>query len=697
MSGLCFWCPSCIQHLHYVKLHMDVSGFGFRSILSSVNSSSGPRHGEEPPWGESKSAANTVIVRRVRGKMDKFVVVQRKRKSSSSRERDFSKRDRNDTSSCSESANQGFSSENDISNFVGVPLTDADRQKVLFNCWSLPSGFSFPYVTVGAQNRSFQKQVLNEFTWLAYSDIYNGAFCKWCFVFAPQTDSGAKPPGSLVSGPHCNYKKAKEHYNNHHNCHYHKLCADMFDNFVQTDADKSRDVRNALNSSRHKAVEENRNRPSHIIRTIEFCGRQEILLRGHRDTGAFSMNETDCNDAVFKAALRLRVEASDKQTPGLFLKASRNASYLRWRVQNQIMSLMGDAIQKQILSDISQCKYFLILADETTDVSQTEQVTLSVRFIEDTKVHEELLCFVPVSSTTDKDLAFMILTQLSQLVLNLEHMRGQGYDGASNMSGKYRGGQARVKELYPLAIYTHCCNHVLNLVISTSSQLPVIRNAMATISDICVFLSRSAQGVSTFHDNVEREVSGPASSLQKLKPICATRWVERYDSIIIFVTLLPAVVSALEGLQWENKQVEVATNAATLLNCVQRCTFLIVALVMQHTSGIILPVLTLLQNKELDIFAVVEHTDSVLDILRQNRSNCENVFHKIFDQAKNECEEYDSALLIPRRCKKEIFRDNYPSEHFFREAIFVPYLDHFIVEMVDRFLVRSRSAEVFGA
>jgi len=81
-------------------------------------------------------------------------------------------------------------------------------------------------------------------------------------------------------------------------------------------------------------------------------------------------------------------------------------------------------------------------------------------------------------------------------------MRGQGYDGASNMSGKYRGVQARVKELYPLAMYTHCCNHVLNLVISTSSQVPVIRNAMATISDICVFLSGSAQRVSIFQDNV---------------------------------------------------------------------------------------------------------------------------------------------------------------------------------------------------
>jgi len=131
-------------------------------------------------------------------------------------------------------------------------------------------------------------------------------------------------------------------------------------------------------------------------------------------------------------------------------------------------------------------------------------------------VHEEFLCFVPVSSTTGKDLASTILTQLSELGLNLEHMRGQGYDGATNMSGKYRGVQARAKELYPLAMYTHCCNHVLNLVISASSQLPVIRNAMATISDICVFLSRSAQRLSIFHDNVEKEVSRSASSRQKL-------------------------------------------------------------------------------------------------------------------------------------------------------------------------------------
>jgi len=49
-------------------------------------------------------------------------------------ENETCKRDRNDTSSCPESASQVLSSENDIGNFVGVRLTDADRRKVLFNC-----------------------------------------------------------------------------------------------------------------------------------------------------------------------------------------------------------------------------------------------------------------------------------------------------------------------------------------------------------------------------------------------------------------------------------------------------------------------------------------------------------------------------------------------------------------------------------
>ena len=41
-------------------------------------------------------------------------------------------------------------------------------------------------------------------------------------------------------------------------------------------------------------------------------------IEGSQRRRAFSLNKTDCNDGVFKAALRLRVEAADKQTSDLF-------------------------------------------------------------------------------------------------------------------------------------------------------------------------------------------------------------------------------------------------------------------------------------------------------------------------------------------------------------------------------------------
>jgi len=90
----------------------------------------------------------------------------------------------------------------------------------------------------------------------------------------------------------------------------------------------------------------------------------------------------------------------------------------------------------------------------------------------------------------------------------------------------------------------------------------------------------------------------------------------------------------------------------------------------------------------LDIFAENELIDSVLNILRQNKSNCANVFHKMFDQFRNEGDKYDAPLLIPRLWKSQIFRDDYPCDdpnHFFRKAIFVQHLDHLILEMEDRF------------
>lgn len=47
-------------------------------------------------------------------------------------------------------------------------------------------------------------------------------------------------------------------------------------------------------------------------------------------------------------------------------------------------------------------------------------------------------------------------------------LRGQAYNGASSMWGKYKGCAKILKEKYPLAIYPHCCSHALYLAVVNS-------------------------------------------------------------------------------------------------------------------------------------------------------------------------------------------------------------------------------------
>ncbi|XP_071123584.1 52 kDa repressor of the inhibitor of the protein kinase-like [Mytilus edulis] len=58
-------------------------------------------------------------------------------------------------------------------------------------------------------------------------------------------------------------------------------------------------------------------------------------------------------------------------------------------------------------------------------------------------------------ATTGESLTESFLENLRAKGVIVNKMRGQGYDGAANMAGKYRGVQARIKEVVPGAVYTH--------------------------------------------------------------------------------------------------------------------------------------------------------------------------------------------------------------------------------------------------
>ena len=78
-----------------------------------------------------------------------------------------------------------------------------------------------------------------------------------------------------------------------------------------------------------------------------------------------------------------------------------------------------------------------------------------------------------------------------KLGLKKENLVGQGYDGASSMSGIFNGVQKNICDITPHALYVHCAAHSLNLAISKSCNIPEIRNCIGSISTITSFFRKS--------------------------------------------------------------------------------------------------------------------------------------------------------------------------------------------------------------
>ncbi|GBN40674.1 hypothetical protein AVEN_128616-1 [Araneus ventricosus] len=164
-------------------------------------------------------------------------------------------------------------------------------------------------------------------------------------------------------------------------------------------------------------------------------------------------------------------------------------------IQNEIINTFGHLIQSQIVINVRKSIFYSVLADETTDISQIEQFSLCVRYVEDQsyKIREHFLTFVPFYDVTGAGLDNTVLETLSITGLDLKKMRRQGYDGAATMRGQFRGVQASIKEKLPLALYTHCSSHSLNLCLSDASNIPSIRNCMGFIKEVCRFFHMSAK------------------------------------------------------------------------------------------------------------------------------------------------------------------------------------------------------------
>ena len=183
-------------------------------------------------------------------------------------------------------------------------------------------------------------------------------------------------------------------------------------------------------------------------------------------------------------------------------------------------------------------KWFTVVADEVTDISNKERLSLVLQYVDcDTGlVREDLVSFLECDTgITGRCLADKIITTLQSYGLDLTKLRGQAYDGAGNMAGSVRGTAALITAQYPLALNLHCASHCLNLAVVKSLQVTSVRNMMGVVDRVYVFFAAHPKRQRAL-DKVIAETQ-PESSITKLKDLCRTRWIQRnhYTSQLLVV------------------------------------------------------------------------------------------------------------------------------------------------------------------
>ena len=285
--------------------------------------------------------------------------------------------------------------------------------------------------------------------------------------------------------------------------------------YVVAPSEAMGDIIEMMSSAHTLERQQNRKMLLKVLGNIRYLARQGLPFRGDWDqeTGV----ELNSN---FHQLMLLRAE----EDPAV-LDWLQKKQYMSPQVQNEMIEALALGVLREISQNIQNAVIYTILADESADVSNKEQVVVCIRWVDDQlSVHEEFVGIKPVDRTTAEDIVNVLSQTLVEMHLKIADCRGQCYDGASTMSGSVSGVATRIKAINSKCLYTHCYGHVLNLGVKDACKnVKCLNDTFDTAAEICKLVKLSPQR-DTHLRKIRKETENEDAGVHAF---CPTRWTVR--------------------------------------------------------------------------------------------------------------------------------------------------------------------------
>ena len=202
-----------------------------------------------------------------------------------------------------------------------------------------------------------------------------------------------------------------------------------------------------------------------IVETIRYLSERGLPFRGSNEIIGSPRNGNYLDTlellAIFDPFLAQHIKRNANKGRG-------HTSYLSKTICDEFIHLLANHVREYIVKEVKSAKYYSVSVDLTPDISHVDQLTCILRYVLPSGPVERYLTFLNMQGHTGKELAESLLEFLKAHDIAIADCRGQSYDNASNMSGKYNGMQAIIRQQCNLAEYVPWAAHSLSLVGQTA-------------------------------------------------------------------------------------------------------------------------------------------------------------------------------------------------------------------------------------